>query len=126
MPGMFDKAVSDIGARHAEKRPNASTDWISLATEIGAVLIPMIKECLEKRRNAKAVAANAKAQPGMLRLAVRRHVLDSFLQESETGFDVRRKYRERGRDMVDSICESIEHAKEDDIAAVVQEVDNDA
>lgn len=80
MPMDFDKGMERIGTEFAELNPNESFDWVSMAGILSEVLIPLIQDCMEKRRSAAAASrmANRTRRFGLLestqlRLALRKH-----------------------------------------------------
>lgn len=93
---------------------SASTDWISIATEIGSVLIPIIKDCIEKRRSAKNVAEFTKRRPLLARIQIRDAV-------SKQGVALHDR-----RAAVNAVMDEIDSNTADDLTAALQEVADDA
>jgi hypothetical protein len=102
----------------------ASTDWISIATQIGSILIPLIQQCMEKRRNANAVAGEAKQRPFATRLAVRKRVLDHFHETEESNYAARRRFRAEGDEMIGAIMAEIENRTPQELEEAIAEAND--
>lgn len=118
---VFEKGCKSIATRYAQETGHgdesaSSLDWISLAMEIGSVLIPVIKECLEKRRSAKGVAEFAKKRQFFTRLRIRQ----ALNEHSEF-----RMVRDKTV-AVNAIMSEITERSEADLTSALQEVADEA
>lgn len=78
MGNKFDDGIAAIGQEYATLNPNSSVDWITTGMAVAEVLIPLIQDCLERRRNngtqlAQRVKKFGIREGAALRLALRRH-----------------------------------------------------
>lgn len=121
----FDEAMKTVAKNYATKTQSAetaaSTDWVSLATQFGAIILPLIKNCLEERRNARKVGEFAQQRPMLARLAVRSRVMNHCNEVCETGYDARRMFRQQGQDMVDAIMDTVVDHDIEEVVSVIED-----
>lgn len=92
----------------------SSTDWISVATEIGAALIPIIRDCIAKRRGAGQVAEFAKRRPLLTRIEVRNGLGKEGIRLADR------------RAAVNAVMDEIEQSNPDELTTAFQEVADDS
>lgn len=92
----------------------ASTDWISIATEIGAVLIPIIRDCIAKRRGAGTVAEFAKKRPLLTRIEVRNGLGKEGVRLADR------------RAAVNAVMQEIDNSSVDELTTAFQDVADDS
>jgi hypothetical protein len=78
MSNKFDKGIECIGQEYSALNPTSSIDWMTTGMALAEVLIPLIQDCLERRRNngtqlAQRVKRFGIREGAALRLALRRH-----------------------------------------------------
>lgn len=113
----FLKTSVPKGKKVSEK----SIDWISVVTQIGAILIPLFQECKANRNRTPAEqAAFIKQRPFLARQALRGRLIQ-FLREEQDTLETRFELRRKSNEMLDAMLTQSEDMTEDELVEAIQE-----